>query len=345
MSTSIERFEHLIASLPDIPDRDTIISELDVLQSIYGDQAISHWNPSSSTDGSISRSESKQSDTVRYQASLSLPPPHDAISLQVLVSLPPSYPATSPPQLQLLSRYIGPFGVDADLFGSVIKTFISVNGIEWTPGEVGVFDGLQSVLERVVQWYEQQVESKKAGEALREQTHPSTHLIDRPEAGGSTSVPISLDTQPVALPEGMRLFEAEPVVDRKSAFVGRACRISDPAQVPLVLAFLMADRRIAKAAHPIINAWRCQVGSVLYQDNDDDGESAAGGRLAHLLQILEVKDVLVVVTRYFGGTLLGADRFKHINQAARDALEIGGFIETKRVAAEGRTKGTKRQLS
>jgi hypothetical protein len=66
----------------------------------------------------------------------------------------------------------------------------------------------------------------------------------------------------------------------------------------------MADRRIAKAAHPIINAWRCHVDNVLYQgkavalwslpgqlrsprlDNDDDGESAAGGRLAHLLQIL-----------------------------------------------------------
>ena len=42
-----------------------------------------------------------------------------------------------------------------------------------------------------------------------------------------------------------------------------------------------------------------------------------------------VKDVLVVVTRYFGGTLLGADRFKHINQAARDALGLGGFIEKK----------------
>ena len=93
-------------------------------------------------------------------------------------------------------------------------------------------------------------------------------------------------------------------------------------------------------------------------DNDDDGESAAGGRLAHLLQILvshlllwpivpfeyhlqDVKDVLVVVTRYFGGTLLGADRFKHINQAARDALELGGFIETKRVAAESRARGMK----
>ena len=67
----------------------------------------------------------------------------------------------------------------------------------------------------------------------------------------------------------------------------------------------MADRRVAKAAHPVINAWRCHVDNILHQgqchslvldhsqrpalfllDNDDDGESAAGGRLAHLLQIL-----------------------------------------------------------
>ena len=82
-------------------------------------------------------------------------------------------------------------------------------------------------------------------------------------------------------------------------------------------------------------------------DNDDNGESAAGGRLAHLLQILvciyhcysghsfplfkrfqEVKNVLVIVTRYFGGIHLGPDRFKHINQAARNALDLGGFLET-----------------
>lgn len=79
-------------------------------------------------------------------------------------------------------------------------------------------------------------------------------------------------------------------------------------------------------------------------DNDDDGETAAGGRLAHLLQILvrrpirnpkigmlifsqDVNNVLIVVTRYFGGTLLGADRFKHINQAARNVLDAGGFLD------------------
>ena len=39
-----------------------------------------------------------------------------------------------------------------------------------------------------------------------------------------------------------------------------------------------------------------------------------------------VENVLVVVTRYFGGIHLGPDRFKHINQAARNALELRGFL-------------------
>ena len=212
-----------------------------VLQSIYGDQAISPWRPSSSVEKVIPLSELHM---VRYQVSLrydravstfrfiieySFPPPHDAISLVVLVSLPQSYPATSPPQLQLLSRYVGAFGVDAELFGSIIKTFMSVNGIEWTPGVICVFDGLESVLERAVRWYERRIEAMKASEALREQSLDSV----RPEACGNATVipPVSADIQPVALPEGIELFEAEPIIDRKSAFVGRACRISNPAQV------------------------------------------------------------------------------------------------------------------
>ena len=123
--------------------------------------------------------------------------------------------------------------MDADLFGSIIKTFISVNGVEWTPGVICVFDGLQSVLERVLHWYEERLESKRAGEALREQSHLRPHLIDpeKPNASSSMSVSAPLNTQSVALPEGIKLYDAAPIVDRKSAFIGRACRISDPAQV------------------------------------------------------------------------------------------------------------------
>lgn len=55
----------------------------------------------------------------------------------------------------------------------------------------------------------------------------------------------------------------------------------------------------------------------------------------------EVKDVLVIVTRYFGGIHLGPDRFKHINQAARNALDLGGFLETSETR-KGIGRGKKR---
>jgi len=135
------------------------------------------------------------------------------------------------------------------------------------------------------------------------------------------------DNIPVKLPPGVQIYEAEPITDRKSVFVGRACRIQHPSEVSAILSHLVSDRRISRATHPIINAWRCLVDGVLHLDNDDDGETSAGGRLAHLLQILEVNNILVVVTRYFGGIHLGPDRFKHINQAARNALEIGGLLD------------------
>jgi len=76
----------------------------------------------------------------------------------------------------------------------------------------------------------------------------------------------------------------------------------------------------------------------LTADYDDDGETAAGSRLAHLLEILELENVLVVVSRWYGGTLLGADRFKHINQAARDALDKAGLLGGEKVASKGRRR-------
>ncbi|VDC07326.1 unnamed protein product [Peniophora sp. CBMAI 1063] len=305
-------------------EREELADEVAVLQSIYGDEAIQSWTPA--TEHEHAAYGAKEG-VVRYQVNLSLSPPHQDVSLRILVSLPPTYPSSSPPQLQLLSRYIGAFGVDAELFGAVLKTYISIAGVEFAPDVVCVFDGLSNVLERVERWYEDKLSAKAVGELLRD-----SGRADDPNPNQRAPVlpAPQLDRLPAALPPGLQLIEAEPIVDRKSAFVGRACRITDPAQVPAVLGYLMADKRIARAAHPIINAWRCQVGSVLHQDNDDDGETAAGGRLAHLLQLLDIKNVLVIVTRYYGGILLGPDRFKHINQAARDALVLGGFLDEKK---------------
>ncbi|XP_051767328.1 protein IMPACT isoform X2 [Ctenopharyngodon idella] len=82
------------------------------------------------------------------------------------------------------------------------------------------------------------------------------------------------------------------------------------------------------------------------QDCEDDGETAAGGRLLHLLQILDVRNVLVVVSRWYGGILLGPDRFKHINNCARNILVQEGYTDTSEETSKAggknkRSKGKK----
>ncbi|KAG6897186.1 hypothetical protein C0992_003575 [Termitomyces sp. T32_za158] len=289
-ASDVQELADFIQNLSQNPDREAVASELEVLRSIYGENAVKLWHPSGIPRNRHSKSE-QTDDTIRYEVELSLSSPHEDVTVRLLVSLPETYPLSSPPQLQLLSRYVGAFGADSGLFGSILRTFISVNGVEWAADSVCVFDGLQSVVERCTAWYENRLSMEKAGELLREDAKEQLHTDTPPiEADNHTSSEntAAVETSLNSLPEGLELFVAEPITDRKSVFIGRP---------------------------------------VLHQDNDDDGETAAGGRLAHLLQILEVNNVLVIVTRYFGGIHLGPDRFKHINQAARNALEIGGFLE------------------
>lgn len=59
-------------------------------------------------------------------------------------------------------------------------------------------------------------------------------------------------------------------------------------------------------------------------------------------RLQEVNNVLVVVTRYFGGIHLGPDRFKHINQAARNALDLGGFLDTPDAPKKSGARARKR---
>lgn len=123
---------------------------------------------------------------------------------------------------------------------------------------------------------------------------------------------------------------SEPVVDAKSTFVAHVAVVTSPAQARLYVAQLLAsDKRIRTATHNI-TAWRIRGGGaasgVSYQDCDDDGEDAAGGRLLHLMQLMELWDVMVVVTRWYGGVKLGPRRFAVINSVARDGFVRAGMV-------------------
>lgn len=126
-----------------------------------------------------------------------------------------------------------------------------------------------------------------------------------------------------------QIFHGETVVDRKSVFQAHVANIKSSSQVQVVRDTLMQNKKIANATHNIV-AYRFENDTgMVVQDCDDDGETAAGSRLLHLLNILHVTDVIVVVSRWYGGILLGPDRFKHINNVARAALKDHGFLQSK----------------
>ncbi|KAJ8333587.1 hypothetical protein SKAU_G00415950 [Synaphobranchus kaupii] len=133
----------------------------------------------------------------------------------------------------------------------------------------------------------------------------------------------------------------EPITDRRSTFQPHLAPVVTTRQVKMVLDKLYENKKIASATHNIY-AYRiyCEDRQTFLHDCEDDGETAAGGRLLHLLQILDVRNVMVVVSRWYGGILLGPDRFKHINNCARSILVQESYTDSVEEASKagGRNK-------
>ena len=124
-------------------------------------------------------------------------------------------------------------------------------------------------------------------------------------------------------------------------FQAHLCAVDSVAEADAFVALLLEDRRLAGATHNV-RAYRIELPPaaagrppVLAADCDDDGESAAGGRLLHLLEVVRARNVAVVVSRWFGGIHLGPDRFRLFSNAARQLLDAHGFVPPPPPAAGG----------
>lgn len=122
--------------------------------------------------------------------------------------------------------------------------------------------------------------------------------------------------------EPIRWYTGDPVHDRKSVMLGRACRIGSQADLDAALKSIELDKELQKATHPRI--WACRYrddSDRLVKAHDDDGETAAGSRLAFLLDVTQREQVFVNVSRWYGGINLGPKRFHDILTAGRNALD------------------------
>lgn len=123
-------------------------------------------------------------------------------------------------------------------------------------------------------------------------------------------------------PESPAVFELE---EKKSRFIGRVCHVESEEEAR---AFVAAVRSQEYGARHNVFAYVVKGGpngsSVPTERQSDDGEpqKTAGFPVLEVLRGAGLSDVVVVVTRYFGGTLLGTGGLvRAYTKAAQGALE------------------------
>ncbi len=207
----------------------------------------------------------------------------------------------------------------------IVEIFRDVLGRVYQPGEVCLFDVIEEVNSSVPNIDQARTvnEGEKTGAAS-------------PLAAGEDTSTIESD---VRINEEVPWTVSDVVVELKSVFVARSVEVLSPDQARRYLQHLLdSDKKVRSATHNI-TAWRIKGDNgITYQDCDDDGETAAGGRVLHLMQLMDLWNVMVVVTRWYGGHQLGPKRFSIINTVARDAFVKGGFVPEDGPAAKKKGK-------
>ena len=102
------------------------------------------------------------------------------------------------------------------------------------------------------------------------------------------------------------------ISDRGSKYAVSGGPCTSEAEAKAFIKELCRKKKFAKATH---NTW-----GLLTDDRpikNDDGESGAGMVILRMLERQELRNHIVVVTRWYGGKHLGGDRFRHVAEAVR----------------------------
>lgn len=280
--------------------------EIEALQAIYGEDAVLV------VAGPEEESPRGCCVSVRIPTAAGAAPAGSRLLATLRVSCPVGYPTQDCPVFEVRAAWLG--DDERRRLAEDLERIYGESG-----GEVVLYDCVEHLRE---------VMGLKAAEAVEEVTVP-------PSAACEAAVAAADSEEGESAAEAPEIYHGEPFVDRKSTFQAHVARVGSVEEVEAVMAALLADRKVAKATHNIM-AYRIEragAGNTFLADNDEDGEQAAGGRMAHLLEIMDARNVVVVVSRWFGGVLLGPDRFKHINNCARAALEAAGLVAARSARA------------
>ena len=116
-------------------------------------------------------------------------------------------------------------------------------------------------------------------------------------------------------------FEYE---DRKSVFIGQAMPVSTEAEA---IAFIDSVKKRYPDARHHVYAYVLRENSVMRFTDDHEPQGTAGMPVLDIIRKNGCTDVVIVVTRYFGGTLLGTGGLvRAYTSAALGALEEAEIV-------------------
>jgi len=107
------------------------------------------------------------------------------------------------------------------------------------------------------------------------------------------------------------------VSDRGSKYAVSAGTVRSQAEIKAFLKRLKRTKKFAKATH---NTWAARLADGTEIKNDD-GEGGAGMIILQMMQREELEDAIIVVTRWYGGTHLGGDRFRHVKTSVQHLFD------------------------
>lgn len=116
-------------------------------------------------------------------------------------------------------------------------------------------------------------------------------------------------------------FEFE---DRKSVFIGEALPVNNEADA---IAFIESVKKHYPDARHHVYAYIVRDNAIMRFSDDGEPQGTAGMPILDIIRKKGLTDIAIVVTRYFGGTLLGTGGLVHAYSAsAQGAIEEAEII-------------------
>jgi len=110
------------------------------------------------------------------------------------------------------------------------------------------------------------------------------------------------------------------IIDRGSKYSVTASLVENEDDLKKFLKKLKADKHYRQASHNSFAA-KFKINNKVIELKSDDGEAGAGMIILRVIRKANLINVVIVVTRWFGGTPLYNDRFKHIQDGTLEIIK------------------------